>query len=360
MTGQDHAAPHDGRWTRRGLLLAAAGGGLAACTLEPAPVAGTSTVTSTVTSAPTTTVTVPGEPTPPVTVTTSPAPPAALSLPEQPEPWTVLPGEVRPASKQAAVDFLVAVMSFDDRGREDDTLAARLEPLQASPMAARPLLGFLPGSGPSALAVRYAQWGGLSPAEDSASQMVVADQLLLNGQGELVRRPFAVDVRLSLDGDRWFVTSVLPAYPDPSMPALSGPVQALIDDARFDLPGIAVADLRSGVVQESVAAGLLALAGRWRIDVHVFRSAHPVNVFGTTRASAHAVGRAVDVWALDGIPVIDQDRAPWRAFMEAALAAGATDIGGPAELQPVGSYFTDQVHQDHVHLGFPPSPQRPV
>lgn len=347
----------DGRWTRRSLLLAAAaagGGGLAACSVTrprtAAPSAGT--------------VTLPGETVagPTVTVTETAAPdeaPVAV-LPEQPEPWSVLPGEVLPACKQAAVDFLVAAMSFDDRGRDDDALAERMAPTGQSPEVALPLLGLLPGEGPGALQVLYPQYGGLTPAEDRASQMVVGDQLLLDADGALVRRPFAADVRLSLDGDRWVVTSVIPAFPDPPLPALPPAVQALLDDSRFDLPGIAAADLRSGVVQESVAAGLLRLVERYTIQVHVFYSAHPVNVFATTRPSAHTVGRAVDVTALDGIPVIRQDTSPWRGFMEFALEVGATDIGGPAELQPAANYFTDRVHQDHVHLGFPLAPDRRV
>jgi hypothetical protein len=358
MTATDRTdrRPRDGRWTRRGLLVAAAaagGGGLAACTVGTQQSA-----------APAATVTVSGEPadgvTATVTETATPEPGPLATLPEQPEPWTALPGEVLPACKEAAVDFLVAAMSFEDAGRDDDALARRMEAVGQSPEVAAPLIGLLPGAGPAALQVGYPQYGGLTPAEDRASQMVVGDQLLLDDAGALVRRPFAADVRLTLEGDRWVVTAVIPAYPDPPLPPLPAPVQALLDDQRFDLPGIAAADLRSGVVHESVAAGLLQLAGRWRIQVHVFYSAHPVNVFATTRPSAHTVGRAVDVTALDGIPIIRQDEAPWREFMEAALAAGATDIGGPAELQPANRYFTDRVHQDHIHLGFPLPPDRRV
>jgi len=293
-------------------------------------------------------------------VTLTPVPAPVPVLPERPEPFAVLPGEVLPACKQAAVDFLVAAMSFEDGGRDDDALALRLEPTGQTLQAAQPLVGLLPSSGPGALQVRYAQYGGLSEGEDSASQMVVGEQLLLDGDGGLVRRPFAADVRLTLDGDRWVVTAVVPGYPDPPLPPLPGPVQDLLAGDRVELTGLAAADLRSGVVHESVAAGLLELAERWRIRVHVFYSAHPVNVFATTKPSTHSVGRAADVSALDGVPVIEQDSSPWRAFMAAALDAGATDIGGPQALQPAQRYFTDRVHQDHVHLGFPLPPDRRV
>ncbi|WP_380165236.1 hypothetical protein [Jannaschia sp. R86511] len=358
MAGTDRPERDDaaGRWTRRGLLLAAAaagGGGLAACSVAPSSVTGAAPAT----------VTTPASPGPTTTVTVTPPPPSAApvpTLPERPEPWRPPAGEVLPECKQAAVDLLVAAMSFDDDGRDDDALARRLEPTGQDPEVARPLLGLLPGSGPAALAISYSQYGGLNPAETRASQMVVGTQLLLDADGELVRRSFAADVRLTEREGRWVVTSVQPAFPDPPLPPLDPAIEALLDDERVTIPGIARADLRSGVVHASVAEALIELAGTWQIGVHVFYSAHPVNVFATTRPSAHTVGRAVDVWSLDGVPVIDQDSSPWRAFMEAALEAGATDIGGPEELQPTARYFTDRVHQDHVHLGFPLPPDRRV
>lgn len=352
---RDGRAPGGGRWTRRGLLLAAAaagGGGLAACTTGSAPpVAGPTT------TVPGPTTTTPG-PTTTTTVTVAPVPAAVPTLPERPGRWTAPAGEVLPQSKQAAVDFLVAAMSFEDGGRDDAALAARVEPTGQPVGPALPLLGLLPGTGPAALAVRYSQYGGLDPAEVSASQMVVGEQLLLDGDGALVRRPFAADVRLSLVEDQWVVTSATPAFPEPELESLDPAVEALLVEDRVDLPGIAAADLRSGVVAASVARALLQLSERWRIGVHVFYSAHPINVFPTDRPSAHAVGRAVDVWSLDGIPVVDQDASPWRAFMEAALDTDASNIGGPAELQPAASFFTDRVHQDHVHLAFPRSDGR--
>ncbi|MFC5381047.1 hypothetical protein [Aquipuribacter nitratireducens] len=337
-------------WTRRGLLLAAAaagGSGLAACTR--ADVTG-GAAPSTV---PGPTVTVEGAPPPPVTVTATPSPDPVPTLPERPEPYRNLPGEVQPQCKRDAVAFLEAVMTFDDLGRDEAALAERLAPTGHDPATARPLLGLLPERGPAALRLTYPQYGGLTPQLDRASVLAVGDLLVLDGAGEPARRPVGADVRLAREGDRWFVTSVVPAYPQPPLPPLPAPVRALLDDDRVELSGVAAADLRAGVVDESVCRGLLALAEGWRIRVHVFVSAHPVNVYPTLNPSAHSVGRAVDVTALDGVPVIDQDRSPWRAFMAAALDAGATNIGGPVELTPVDRYFTDRVHQDHVHLAFP-------
>jgi hypothetical protein len=349
------------RWTRRGLLLAAAaagGSGLAACSVSrdaAAPPPGPSTTT-----VPGPTVTVDGSPPPAQTVTVSPEPEPVPTLPEQPAPYQELPGEVLAQCKRDATAFLEAAMTFDDLGRDDDALTQRLEAVQQDPDVARPLLGLLPQRGPAALQLLYPQYGGLTQAEDRASVMAVGDLLVLDDEGQLARRPFGADVRLTRDGERWVVTAVVPAYPDPPLPPVPAPVRAVLEDDRIELPGIAAADLRSGVVHESVALALTELAARWRLRVHVFYSAHPVNVFATTRPSAHTVGRAVDISAIDGIPVIDRERSPWRQVMEAALEAGATDIGGPEELEPANRYFTDRVHQDHLHLGFPLPPDRRV
>jgi hypothetical protein len=40
-------------------------------------------------------------------------------------------------------------------------------------------------------------------------------------------------------------------------------------------------------------------------------------------------------------------------FMQAARSAGAYQVGGPVDLDGSGaSYFADDTHQDHIHLGF--------
>jgi hypothetical protein len=59
----------------------------------------------------------------------------------------------------------------------------------------------------------------------------------------------------------------------------------------------------------------------------------------------------VDLWAVDGVPVVDRATCPWREPLQAASAAGATEVGGPQALGGRG-HFTDDTHQDHVHLGF--------
>lgn len=82
------------------------------------------------------------------------------------------------------------------------------------------------------------------------------------------------------------------------------------------------------------------------------RSGHPLDVFGTSRPSDHPLGRAVDVWALDSKPlVLPTNHALAASAMRLAVAYGAYNVGGPVHLGGP-EYFSDQTHQDHIHLGF--------
>ena len=77
-------------------------------------------------------------------------------------------------------------------------------------------------------------------------------------------------------------------------------------------------------------------------------------MFGTYRTSDHTDGRAVDIWALDGRPIIERGASAKVAdFMRAAQDAGAYQVGGPVDLDGSGaSFFSDDTHRDHIHLGF--------
>lgn len=270
----------------------------------------------------------------------------------------VLPGEVEPACKVAAVRFLEAVFTAPDRAQDEVGLTQRLAVVGQQASAAATLVDLLRASGPTALAVSYPQYGGLVLRDGVASMMVVADQLLLGevggpAPGATVRRTVVVDVRLSRVDGSWLVTDALPGRPGPAAPTVSPAVQAVLDDDRVLLPATARADLLTGTVDDVVAAAMTTLAGQWRISVHVLRSGHPEHVFATDRLSAHTIGRAVDIWSIDDVPVIDRERSQWRALMEASVALGARQVGGPADLGPPSApYFTDQVHQDHVHVGW--------
>jgi hypothetical protein len=288
--------------------------------------------------------------------TAPPVEPGAVAVPPPVDvpAYEVLAGEVEPACKVVAVRALEAVLTWrDGRGAEaasrERLAAAGGRPDAVAPMAA--LLGAAPWS---SLRVVYPQYGGLLPDRSAASVMTVAEQLRA-GNGEVLSRPLVVDVRLARPGDAWVVTDLLLADPPEPAAEVSDAARALLASDGVSMPAAARADVEAGVVDDLVAGLLVSLGERWRVVVQVLRSGHPVNVFGTDRVSNHTRGRAVDLWAIDGVPVVDRDRSAWRAVMEAAAAYGATEIGGPQDLDGgTGQrpFFSDALHQDHLHLGF--------
>ncbi|MER7463001.1 hypothetical protein [Streptomyces sp. NPDC097981] len=78
---------------------------------------------------------------------------------------------------------------------------------------------------------------------------------------------------------------------------------------------------------------------------------------GTGRPSGHPVGRAFDVWRIDGRPVVDPATpgSLVAAFMRSAATTGSYNAGGPVQLSGgdrANQFFSDATHHDHVHIGF--------
>jgi hypothetical protein len=198
--------------------------------------------------------------------------------------------------------------------------------------------------------VRDAQYGGI--LADSASVLVVTDQWRASPGSPLIGGGTTVDVRLERAAPHWRVVAVHPAHPGPAATHLSGAATRVLADTRIRLPHAAHADIRAGRVHDTVLDLLSRLSDQYLVDVSVLRSGHPLHVFGTTRLSDHPQGRAVDVWALDGNPLVAPDNHPLaKRAMHLAAAAGSYNIGGPLLLAGP-QYFSDQTHQDHIHLGF--------
>jgi hypothetical protein len=193
-------------------------------------------------------------------------------------------------------------------------------------------------AGGPGLTVFDAQYGGL--LDTSASALVVTSA-------------GTFDVRLVQAAPRWRVTEIHPSQPGPAIGALSGSATRLLADARVILPPAALADVKSGLVHDTVLEALRALSQDHELTVSVMRSGHPLDVFGTTRPSDHPPGRAVDVWRIDGHPVVDPatPAALVDGVMRRAAALGAYNIGGPRQLSGP-QFFSDRTHHDHVHLGF--------
>lgn len=286
---------------RRGLLLLAAGVGVAGCGSRPS--SGSS-----------------GTPSTPVLTSPSMSPSASASaggsLPSRVD-WQPGAGELVPEAKLAAVRRIEAA-----------------------------------GNGSShRLQVIDAQYGGL--LSSSASVLVVCRTWTL-ANGLVTEGGVTNDVRLSLGSGGWVVTAINPSDPGAPSSSISAAATEVLANSRIVLPPAARADVASGQVHDSVLSTMVAMSRRWRLDVSVIRSGHPINVFGTDRPSDHPKGRAFDTWALDGVPVVAAGSpAPAvRSYMEALAEAGSYNVGGPILLGSAPQFFSDQTHHDHVHAGF--------
>jgi hypothetical protein len=260
---------------------------------------------------------------------------------------------VHPEVKQRALRALETIGTWGAAGGGGAAaVAARLHALGVDPALtaqAHPLLGADPAA---VTRVVDAQYGGILAS--SASVLAVLDQWRLDADGHVHASGTTFDVRLVTDSPRWRITDLRPASPGPASTALSPSARAVLANTRVRLPYASRADIASGQVHVSVLGALLALAEHYVVDVSIVRSGHPIHVFGTSRLSDHPRGRAVDVWALNGRRIVDPDN---RAFVERAMRVAASvgpyQVGGPVDIDGGGSqYFSDQSHQDHLHLGF--------
>lgn len=276
---------------------------------------------------------------------------AGLAAPARYQP---LPGEPAPEAKQIAADTVQALTTFeagpDPAAAAGAGLAALGVPAGLVDQA-RPLL--VAGAA-AAGDIVYPQLGGLTA--DAASVMVVVRQRLLTaGVGRTVVR--TVDVRLARRGPAWAVTAIASAGgtpPDPAPPP-SASAAPILADPNVGLADSARWDILAGGVDDRLLAVMARLAKDHRIDVTVLATGHPHEVFGSSHVSNHTEGRAVDIWAVDGRPVLEQrdPAGPLASLSRSLLADGVTELGGPWDLDgPGGASFTNTLHQDHLHVGF--------
>lgn len=132
----------------------------------------------------------------------------------------------------------------------------------------------------------------------------------------------------------------------------------------------AAADLRGGLVDPRLVAALSDLAREHEIQVPTIKTGHPMGPLTPGgKPSDHHHYRAADVYAVDGKPVrgnaihpdvLDVGKmlanmpvserpdvifgpAGWHAALGSAGIAGFVSDG-----------FHDEIHHDHLHLGFDP------
>ncbi|WP_308130290.1 hypothetical protein [Kitasatospora aureofaciens] len=292
---------------------------------------------------------------PPATPSATPSatPPAAPTPLPNPPLWQPGPSEVQPDVKRRAVELVAALGAWPPGGQGAAAARARVAALGLPPGLADQAGPLAPAAPEASLEVIDAQYGGI--LADSASVLVVCRQWTRQPDGSVAAGGATVDVRLSRAAPRWTVTELHPGEPGPPAAAPSPAVAQVLAQSRIELPPEALADLRSGTVHDSVLHAMLQLAGTYTLSVSVVRTGHPLDVFGTTRPSDHPLGRAFDVWRIDGRAVVDPStpRQLVESFMRDAAAAGSYNVGGPVAIPgPGNQFFTDDTHHDHVHVGF--------
>lgn len=283
-----------------------------------------------------------------------------------PPPFVVEGYEPAAEVKETAVEFLetglnvlpedVGVLSARERIPQElasDKAVAQLKPLF--------------GNMPMSTQVVYPQLGGLT--RKKASIIAVIDTQHPKNE-TIVGTKRVLDLRLTLSGDAWKVTSVESTGGDLSATGATQSAQSsavagtselvaeLLADDNINIADTTAQDLLTGDIDERPLTVIRDFAREHRLGVAVLRTGHPREVFATDRRSNHSRGKAIDIWEIDGKPVSyyaeqPADDNPARALMEAALTAGSDEVGGPwAFSTQEGATFTNTVHQDHIHIGY--------
>lgn len=280
---------------------------------------------------------------PTTTATTLPPPPA----------WEASAGDPAPEAKELATGVLQAIGTYRE-GEGTVVLAGeRVTGLSLAPAVVDAAGPFLIPDAASTVEIVYPQLGGLTSTRASI-MTVIRHRTLISGEQRSVTR--TVDVRLELGPDGWSVTELASLGGDPpSTPTPTPTGQQVIDNDRIELPDSAVWDIGAGGVDDVILQRLLDLAVDHTLSVTVLATGHPRNVFDSDNLSNHTAGRAVDIWAVDGVPVFDQrgEGSPLLELVRGELAAGVTELGSPWDLDGAGGpSFTNAVHQDHLHLAY--------
>ena len=267
------------------------------------------------------------------------------------ERFTVGAGEPAADVKQRAVDVLQSVGTYTDGEGTIGAAAVRAATSEAIVTEASMLLG--PGS--SAIDVIYPQLGGLTDS-DASVMVVMVHRRLIDGVATSVSR--TVDVRVARRPSGPEVMGFASVGGEPVVDSDPGALaMEVLSNERIELPDSARWDVIAGRIDDRVLALLSDLGRSHSIRVTVLSTGHPANVFATEYLSNHTKGRGVDIWSIDGVPVVAASRdpvtSPLRALVVEMVAAGVTEVGSPFDVDGSGGpSFTNVVHQDHLHLAW--------
>lgn len=294
-----------------------------------------------------------------VTVVPTTSPPEPFSAPQQRfPPYEPLAGDVFPNGKRLAGRVAQELATFGP-GADAAELA---EVDGAPPGLERVVSPLLEPSRRSAGEVLYVQLSGLTAT--TLGTMVVVRQHLEDGEGRREQVVRVMDVRLRRTDGPWVLDRVdsVGGSPVPRPSTVSRAAARVLDHPNIELADTARWDIYRGVVGEELLRTLAGAGDRRRLAITVFRTGHPRNVWATGRVSAHTLGRAADIYAVERVPVVRQrtDGSSAQQLAAAFLAGGARQVGSPWVIRSGGRRsFTDPVHQDHLHVdvgsgGLPP------
>jgi hypothetical protein len=116
------------------------------------------------------------------------------------------------------------------------------------------------------------------------------------------------------------------------------------------------ADLANPQLDLRIQSLLVILSQRWTVRISCIHTGHTKHVEATTRISNHYVWRAIDIDQVNHQPV-----GPGASQTKALLDFLDT-LQGPLRPVEVGSpfqighrpFFTNQAHQEHIHIGYGP------
>lgn len=211
------------------------------------------------------------------------------------------------------------------------------------------------------LAATWAAYGvdanedGRSDRYDPADAIFgAANYLCVNGAADPRRLPKAV---FAYNHANWYAERVLELAAAYEVGSSQVDPLALLQNPRLTLSDSARADLNAGVVDVRLVAALADLLQWHTLTVGVFKTGHTKMIVTDTGpgavVSTHYYGRGADIMAIDGAPVSRANLGARQVVLEmrALLAGVRYEVGQPwSDLVQPGT-FTNQVHQDHIHVG---------
>lgn len=266
--------------------------------------------------------------------------------------YLVPPGESEPDAKQLAADIAYDLTTYDEFADvmvrfEDLTAVSGVDALYE---AAAPLTHEGQWSRGEVI---YPQLGGLT--DEKASVMVVTRQTVGTGPDSDYTVVRTIDIRLVRGATGWEFDELASAGGVFDSIETLRLAHAVADDPRIDLPDSARIDIRAGEISPVLLQFMTDLADQTPYAATVLMTGHPYHVFETDRVSHHTTGRAIDIYRIDGLNVIDDrdEGSATRELVEWILSdSNVHQVGSPWDLDGPDDprSFRDVVHDDHIHV----------